>query len=94
MKSAITDKNYDTVYFVHSDTQSFLLESLEGASFQELEDSTWLCISGEHAGTVRYKGSIYHGTGIALSPIYELVDGNWFWILSGKPASQAVIKGR
>jgi hypothetical protein len=92
MKSAMSDKNYDIIYFVHSDTQSFLLESMDGSAYQELDDNSWLCIKGKHAGTARYKGSVYHGAGIALSPIYELIDDHWLWINSGKPAPAAKLK--
>jgi hypothetical protein len=92
MKSIVTNKEYDIVPYVHVDTESLVLKSIEGVSFKELEDNTWLCLDGEHKNALRYRGTAYHGGGIYLAPIFELVDGNWVWILTGKPAPPAVIK--
>jgi hypothetical protein len=92
MKSVKTEKKYESIGYIHVDTKALLFKSIDGVSFMELKDGSWLCLNGEHRGTVRYKSGCSHGTGLVLNPIYELVDGEWFWILSGKPAPPAVEK--
>lgn len=90
MLSARTQREYKIIHPLQADQENLSLRSGDGTIFEELADHSWMPVNGQLKGKLRYNYNCTHGGDIALQPLYELVNGDWFWINSGKPAPPAV----